>query len=153
MALGRPVPGVGGRLGASAAGAKNQIVLMGGYVLDAQGDEITVPDVNVYIEERHWHRGKDIPVPVDRAVVGVTHDRFVYLIGGRSTNGPVNNVQVYDVEKDTWTSGHAFPRHTRLWPRRRRSRRDYRDRRWRQAGSGGRSALCSFRRMLAGQDR
>src|SRR5580693_3282076 len=60
--LGRPVPGVGGRLGASAAGAKNQIVLMGGYVLDAQGDEITVPDVNVYIEEGNWHRGQDISV-------------------------------------------------------------------------------------------
>jgi len=107
--LGRPVPGVGGRLGASAAGAKNQIVLMGGYVLDAQGDEITVPDVNVYIEERNWHRGQDIPVPVDRAAVGVTHDRFVYLIGGRSKKGPVNNVQVYDVEKDSWSQATPFP--------------------------------------------
>src|SRR5580693_125331 len=107
--LGRPVPGVGGRLGASAAGAKNQIVLMGGYMLDAQGDEITVPDVNVYIEERNWHRGQDIPVPVDRAAVGVTHDRFVYLIGGRSRNGPVNNVQVYDLEKDSWSQATPFP--------------------------------------------
>src|ERR1700689_3240992 len=77
---GRPVPGVAGRLGASAAGAKGQIVLMGGYVVDAQGEELTVPDVNVYIEERSWHRGKDLPVPVDHAVVGVDHDRFVYLI-------------------------------------------------------------------------
>jgi N-acetylneuraminic acid mutarotase len=107
--LGRPVPGVGGRLGASAAGAKNQIVLMGGYMLDAQGGEITVPDVNVYIEERNWHRGQDIPVPVDRAAVGVTHDRFVYLIGGRAKNGPVNNVQVYDVEKDSWSQATPFP--------------------------------------------
>jgi N-acetylneuraminic acid mutarotase len=106
---GRPVPGVAGRLGASAAGAKGQIVLMGGYVVDAQGDEITIPDVNVYIEERSWHRGKDLPVPVDRAVVGVTHDRFVYLIGGRSPNGPVNNVQVYDIEKDSWNQATPFP--------------------------------------------
>jgi N-acetylneuraminic acid mutarotase len=82
---------------------------MGGYVLDAQGDEITVPDVNVYIEERNWHRGQDIPVPVDRAAVGVTHDRFVYLIGGRSKKGPVNNVQVYDVEKDSWSQATPFP--------------------------------------------
>ncbi len=106
---GRPVPGVAGRLGASAAGAKGQIVLMGGSVVDAQGEEIIVPDVNVYIDERRWNRGKDIPVPVDRAVVGVEHERFVYLIGGRSSNGPVNNVQVYDVEKDSWTQATPFP--------------------------------------------
>jgi hypothetical protein len=65
--------------------------------------------VNVYIDERRWNRGKDIPFPVDRAVVGVEHDRFVYLIGGQSSNGPVNNVQVYDVEKDTWTQATPFP--------------------------------------------
>jgi N-acetylneuraminic acid mutarotase len=106
---GRPVPGPVGRLGASAAGAKGQIVLMGGYVVDAQGEEITLPDVNVYIEERSWHRGQDLPVPVDRAVVGVEHDRFVYLIGGRSPNGPANNVQVYDIQKDSWTQATPFP--------------------------------------------
>jgi hypothetical protein len=106
---GHPVPGVAGRVGASAAGAKGLIVLMGGSVLDAQGGEMIVPDVNVLIEERRWNRGKDIPFPVDRAVVGVEHDRFVYLIGGLSLNGPVNNVQVYDVEKDTWTQATPFP--------------------------------------------
>jgi hypothetical protein len=106
---GRPVPGPVGRIGASAAGAKGQIVLMGGYVVDSKGEEITVPDVNVYIEQRSWHRGADLPVPVDSAVVGVTRDRYVYLIGGRSANGPVNNVQVYDIEKNTWTQATPFP--------------------------------------------
>jgi hypothetical protein len=107
---GRSVPGVGGRLGASAGGAKGLVILMGGYVVDNQGVELTVPDVNVYEPgPRRWSRGKDIPVAVDRAVVGVTHDRFVYLIGGRSPNGPVNNVQVYDVEKDSWSQATPFP--------------------------------------------
>lgn len=107
---GRDVPGVAGRLNAAAAGAKGLIVLMGGYVLDSQGGEITVPDVNVYEPgNRRWSRGKDIPVPVDSAVAGVTHDRFIYLIGGRSPSGPVNNVQVYDIEKDTWTQATPFP--------------------------------------------
>src|ERR1700758_3526402 len=41
---GRTVPGAAGRLGASAAGAKGLVVLMGGYVVDAQGGELTVPD-------------------------------------------------------------------------------------------------------------
>jgi len=107
---GRQVPGVVGRVGASAAGAKGAVILMGGYVVDAQGGEVTVPDVNVYEPaHRRWSRAQDIPVPVDTAVTGVTHDRFVYLIGGRSPGGPVNNVQVYDVEKNSWTQATPFP--------------------------------------------
>jgi hypothetical protein len=83
---------------------------MGGYVVDNQGGELTVPDVNVYEPgARRWSRGKDIPVPVDSAVTGVTHDRFVYLIGGRSPNGPVNNVQVYDIDRDAWSQATPFP--------------------------------------------
>jgi N-acetylneuraminic acid mutarotase len=107
---GRTVPGVVGRVNAAAAGAKGLIVLMGGDVVDSQTGEITIPDVNIYEPgARRWSRGKDIPVPVDSAVVGVTHDRFVYLIGGRSPNGPVNNVQVYDIDKDSWTQATPFP--------------------------------------------
>jgi N-acetylneuraminic acid mutarotase len=107
---GRQVPGVVGRVGASAAGAKGAVVLMGGYVVDAQGGEVTVPDVNVYDTARHqWSRGQDLPVAVGTAVAGVSHDRFVYLIGGRSPNGPVNNVQVYDVERNSWSQATPFP--------------------------------------------
>src|SRR5580693_8305149 len=43
---GRSVPGPAGRLNAAASGAKGLIVLMGGYVVDNQGLEATVPDVN-----------------------------------------------------------------------------------------------------------
>ncbi|HEV3306239.1 MAG TPA: kelch repeat-containing protein [Candidatus Sulfotelmatobacter sp.] len=107
---GRSVPGPVGRLNAAAAGAKGLVVLMGGYVVDNQGMEVTVPDVNVYEPgARRWSRGKDIPVPVDSAVTGVIHDRLVYLIGGRSAGTPVNNVQIYDVERDTWTQATPFP--------------------------------------------
>jgi N-acetylneuraminic acid mutarotase len=107
---GRSVPGPVGRLNAAAGGAKGLVVLMGGYVVDNQGMVQTVPDVNVYEPgARRWSRGKDIPVPVDSAVTGVIHDRLVYLIGGRSASGPVNNVQIYDVEKDTWTQATPIP--------------------------------------------
>jgi N-acetylneuraminic acid mutarotase len=106
----KPVPGVAGRLGASAAAAKGQIFVFGGYTVDGQGNELTVGDVNSFSpEDHHWYRAADIPVPVDRAVIGVTHDRYVYLVGGRAKNGPVNNVQVYDAEKNTWTQATASP--------------------------------------------
>ncbi len=107
---GRTVPGTTGRVAAAAAGAKGLVILMGGYVVDSQGAEMPVPDVNVFEPtRRQWSRANDIPVPVDSAVAGVAHDRFIYLIGGRSANGPVNNVQVYDVEKDSWSQATPFP--------------------------------------------
>jgi N-acetylneuraminic acid mutarotase len=107
---GRPVPGVGGRLGASAIGVKGQIFLLGGYVVDGQGGELTVPDVNVYLaDERRWYRAADIPVGVDSAVIGLNHDRYIYLIGGRSKSGPVNSVQVYNIEKNEWSQATPFP--------------------------------------------
>jgi N-acetylneuraminic acid mutarotase len=107
---GRTVPGVAGRLGATAVAARGKIYLLGGYVVDAQGNELTVGDVNTYlVDERRWYRAADIPFPVDSAVAGVSHDRYIYLVGGRSKNGPVNNVQVYDVEKNTWTQATAAP--------------------------------------------
>ena len=107
---GPPVPGVAGRLGASAIGAKGQIFLFGGYTIDGQGNEFVLPDVNSYIPQEHrWFRAEDIPTPVDSAVIGVTHDRYAYLVGGRSKNGPVNIVQVYDAEKNTWSQATAVP--------------------------------------------
>jgi N-acetylneuraminic acid mutarotase len=107
---GRAVPGVAGRLGASAIGARGQVFLFGGYVVDSKDLEITVADVNAYVpQDQKWYRAADIPVPVDSAVIGVTHDRYIYLVGGRSKTGPVNNVQVYDAEKDSWSQATPFP--------------------------------------------
>src|SRR5579859_6069847 len=71
-AEGRPVPGVAGRLGASAVGARGQIFVFGGFVVDGQGTEMTVGDVNSYRpEDRRWYRAADIPQPVDSAVIGL----------------------------------------------------------------------------------
>ncbi len=107
---GRPVPGVAGRLAASAVGVKSQIFVFGGYVVDGQGNEFTVGDVNSYFpDEKRWYRGADIPVPVDSAVIGLNHDRYIYLVGGRSKNGPVNNVQVYNIEKNSWSQATPLP--------------------------------------------
>ncbi len=49
------------------------------------GKEFTIGDVNSYVPVDHrWYRAADIPVPVDSAVIGMSHDRYVYLVGGRS---------------------------------------------------------------------
>jgi hypothetical protein len=112
----RPVPGVVGRLAASAVALHDQVFIFGGYIVDAQGGETTVADLNVFVPvENRYYRGKDIPVPVDDAVVGLYHDRYIFLIGGWSSQaeggkgGAVRNVQVYDTDKDTWMQATPMP--------------------------------------------
>jgi N-acetylneuraminic acid mutarotase len=108
--LTRPVPGTAGRIAAVAAGARDHLFLFGGYAVDAQGGEITVPDVNVYEPLRDlWFRGADIPVPVDDSVAGVYHDRFIYLISGWSKTDAIRSVQIYDAEKNNWLQGTPIP--------------------------------------------
>ena len=89
------VPGTAGRLAAAAVGAREHIFLFGGYVVDAQGGETTLSDLNVYepLTDR-WFRGEDMPIPVDDAVAGVYRDRYIYLVGGWSKTDTVRAVQV-----------------------------------------------------------
>jgi N-acetylneuraminic acid mutarotase len=104
-----PVPGTG-RIAAAAVGAGDKVYLFGGYVVDAQGNETTVPDVNVLdLHSGRWYRGADMPVPVDDAVAGIYNDRYIYLIGGWSKHESVRNVQIYDVEKDRWEQATPIP--------------------------------------------
>jgi N-acetylneuraminic acid mutarotase len=105
----RAVPGTAGRIGAVAAGVHGDPYLFGGYVADAQGG-MAVPDVGFYHPANdQWVRGADMPVAVGDAVIGVYHDRYVYLVGGRSSGGVVSNVQVYDAEKDKWAQATPIP--------------------------------------------
>ncbi len=108
--VGHQVPGTVGRLGAAAIGVRDAVFLMGGYMVDGEGKEIDVADVNVFEpQSRKWFRSKDMPVAVDSAVIGSTHNRYIYLIGGRSSNSPVNSVQVYDAQTDNWSQATPFP--------------------------------------------
>jgi len=103
------VPGTAGRVGAVAAGVHGDLFLFGGYVADAHGG-IVVPDVGYYHPSNDkWFRGADIPVAVGDSVIGVYHDRYVYLIGGRSNRDVVSNVQVYDPERDKWAQATPIP--------------------------------------------
>jgi N-acetylneuraminic acid mutarotase len=106
----RPVPGTVGRLAASAVALHEQVFIFGGYVVDGQGGETTLPDLNVFVPaENRYYRGKDIPVPVDDAVAGLYHDRYIFLVGGWSKTEAVRNVQVYDTERDEWLQATPLP--------------------------------------------
>jgi N-acetylneuraminic acid mutarotase len=106
----RSVPGVAGRLAASAAALRGQVILLGGYVVDGQGGETTVSDVNVFVpEDNRWYRGEDIPTPVDDAVLGVYRERYLYLVSGWSKTDTTRKVQIYDVEKNKWMEATPIP--------------------------------------------
>lgn len=105
----RAVPG-SGRLGAVAVGVRDQLILIGGFIPDETGMQAIVPDVAIYAPAAlRWYRGPDTPTPVRDAVAGVYRDRYVYLVGGFSKNGPTNQVQVYDAEEQRWRQGTPFP--------------------------------------------
>jgi N-acetylneuraminic acid mutarotase len=106
----RSVPGTAGRIAAVAVGAREHIFLFGGYVVEPQGGETTLPDVNVYepLTDR-WFRAEDMPVPIDDSVAGVYHDRYIYLVSGWSKNETVRDVQVYDAQNNKWSQATPIP--------------------------------------------
>jgi N-acetylneuraminic acid mutarotase len=105
----KAVPG-SGRLGAVAAGVKEQVFLIGGYAPDPNGRQAIVPDVSIYEPlALRWYRGAEIPIGVRDAVAGVYRDRYVYVVGGFSKAGPTNQVQLYDSQTDKWTSATPYP--------------------------------------------
>lgn len=106
----RSVPGPAGRIGASAIGARGQVLLLGGYTVDGQGGEITVADFSVFEPVGHkWFRGTDLPIAVHDAVVGIYRDRYLYVIGGGSKQDAISTVQVYDIEKNKWQEATPTP--------------------------------------------
>jgi N-acetylneuraminic acid mutarotase len=105
----KPVPG-SGRLGAVAVGTREQIFLFGGYVPNSGGGQAIVSDVEIYDPTAlRWYRGADMPVAVRDAVAGSYRDRYIYVIGGFTSTGPTNQVQLYDAEADKWMLATASP--------------------------------------------
>jgi hypothetical protein len=104
------VPGTAGRIGSMAVGAAGRVFVFGGYVV-YQGGGMAVPDGNGYEPDHdRWLREADIPIPVGDAVIGVYHDRYIYLVGGRTNGGVISSdVQMYDLEKNKWRKATSIP--------------------------------------------
>jgi hypothetical protein len=109
------VPGTVGRIAASAAAVNGQIILLGGYSVDAQGKEVTVNNVDIYTpgkddpSQGYWAKGLPIPIPLDDTVAVVYNDRYVILVSGWSQTDNVSDVHVYDVLRDRWRHSTPIP--------------------------------------------
>ncbi|MCU1284528.1 MAG: galactose oxidase [Acidobacteriales bacterium] len=105
------VPGTQGRIAASAVSVRHQIYVIGGYTVDAQGKEVTSPNLDIYTpgkdqpEDGYWAKGIPVPIPVDDSVAGVYDGRFIFLVSGWSQQDNVTDVQIYDAYRDRWGTG------------------------------------------------
>ena len=99
-----------GRIGAVAVSVKEEVFVIGGYVPDKTGIQAIVSDVSVYEPiGLRWYRGPDLPIAVRDAIGGEYHDRYAYVVGGFSSQGPTNAVQLYDTETKQWSQATPYP--------------------------------------------
>ncbi len=106
-----PVPGGRSRLAAQGAVAGGAFWVFGGYTVDADGSEVSTPEV-WKIEpggDAVWQRATTMPVTVDDAVLLASADHYLYLISGWHDTGNVNLVQVFDTRDATWTQAEPWP--------------------------------------------
>ena len=106
----RAVPGPAGRLAAAAAGLKGRVYLFGGYTVDPEGREVSVPDLDIYDPSSDTYaKGRPFPLPVDDAVLGVWRDSLIFVVSGWSQRDNVADVQIYDPAADTWQAATPVP--------------------------------------------
>jgi hypothetical protein len=105
-----PVPGPVGRLASLAFGVRGRVILLGGYTVDAAGQERSLPNVDIWDPAtRQWRAGAPMPVAVDDAVGGVWRDSLILIVSGWHDTDNVPDVQWYDVARDRWMRGDPFP--------------------------------------------
>ncbi|WP_298445438.1 galactose oxidase [uncultured Ferrimonas sp.] len=106
-----PLPGSQqGRLASVAVGVGEHAYLFGGYTVEADHSEVSLPDVFRYQPKiKRYQRLAPMPVPVDDAVALVYQQRYIYLISGWHNDGNVNLVQLYDTQTDRWSQASPFP--------------------------------------------
>ncbi|QIZ76714.1 Kelch repeat-containing protein [Ferrimonas lipolytica] len=106
-----PLPGSQqGRLASVAVGIGEFAYLFGGYTVEPDHSEVSLPDVFRYHPGiGKFQRLASMPVPVDDAVAIPFSNRYIYLISGWHNDGNVNLVQLYDTENDSWQQASPFP--------------------------------------------
>ncbi len=104
-----PIPGPG-RLAGTAQAVAGQILVLGGYTVQEDGSETSVPNVDIYDPVTNtWSDGAPIPVPSDDAVSGIWRDSLVYLISGWHDRDNIPDVQIFDAMRDQWMAATRIP--------------------------------------------
>jgi len=104
-----PVEGPG-RLAGTAQTVGGLVFLFGGYTVERNGTERSMPSVDIWdpTSER-WGSAPAMPVPTDDAVSGVWNDRIVYLVSGWHDTDNIADVQGYDTSTGEWIAATPIP--------------------------------------------
>ena len=99
-----------GRLAAVATSINGLAYIFGGYTVDKDHSEVSVPDVYAFNPvDKSYTQLAPMPVPVDDSIALPYQNRYIYLVSGWHNDGNVNLVQVYDVKTNTWQQASPFP--------------------------------------------
>lgn len=104
------VPTANGRLASTAQTVDGKIYLFGGYTVAENGDERSLPDVDVLDARTNtFSKAAPMPVPVDDAISVVWRDRFIILVSGWSDTDNVRDVQIFDTKTNRWAKTTPLP--------------------------------------------
>jgi len=100
-----------GKVASAASRVKNMIYILGGYHVFKDHSEKSSNKVHRYdvITNQFLEDGTPIPVPIDDHVQAVWRDTLIYVIAGWSDSENVQDVQIYNPEKNDWTNGTSLP--------------------------------------------
>jgi len=97
-------------LASTAVSIGTKVYLIGGYTVDANKQEKSMPDIFLLDTlSQRWSLVTTMPVPVDDTVALVYANRYIYLISGWHDNDNVSLVQVYDTQEDSWFNASDYP--------------------------------------------
>lgn len=98
------------RLASTAVALRGAVYLMGGYTVAEDGSEKSDPGVYRYDPDtQEWRTLAPMPVPVDDSVSLAYAGRYIYLVSGWHDTDNVDNVQVYDIQTDSWQQATPYP--------------------------------------------
>lgn len=97
-------------LASTAVSIGTNIYLIGGYTVNAKGEEKSVPQIFVLDAiKQEWSVATTMPIPVDDTVALVYANRYIYLISGWHDVDNVSQVQVYDSQDNAWFNATPYP--------------------------------------------
>lgn len=101
------LPSGDGRMGAAATRIGDIIYVSGGYHLYANEEEFSSAKMHRYdIKANQFlSDAPDLPLPVADHVQVAWKDKLIYIVSGWRDVENIVDVQVYDVEKNTWAKG------------------------------------------------
>jgi len=105
------LPDTLGKIAAGASYIDSIIYIIGGYHVFANSNEISSNKVHRFNTRTNSYMTDATPIPVaiDDHVQAVYKDSLIYVVTGWSNTTNVPNVQIYDVQNDTWLIGTSTP--------------------------------------------